>query len=83
VSGLGVVAGTDKPEQALRFLEFMTSAEAEGHVVEGSEFPANPDVAPAEHIAEWADVVMDPIVADEAGPLLGRAQELMLEVGWQ
>jgi hypothetical protein len=77
------VAGTDHADLALQLVEFMTSPAAEDHVVEGSEFAANPDVAPPAWIADWADVKQDPIDADEAGPLLGRAQELMLEVGWQ
>ncbi|QYG92010.1 extracellular solute-binding protein [Iamia sp. SCSIO 61187] len=82
VSGLGVVAGTDHYDMAVELLEFMTSAAAEGHVVEGSEFPANPDVPPPAHIADWADVETDPIVADEAGPLLDDAVALMVDVGW-
>jgi iron(III) transport system substrate-binding protein len=83
VSGLGIVAGTDDADLALRFLEFMTSVEAEDHVIEGSEFPANPDVPAPEWIADWADAKQDPIVADEAGPLLGDAVDLMAEVGWR
>lgn len=83
VSGLGIVAGTDDYDMAVEFLEFMTSDAAEDHVVEGSEFAANPDVAAPEWIADWADVKKDPIVADEAGPLLDDAVELMLDVGWR
>jgi len=83
VSGLGVVAGTDHVDLARQFVEFMTSPAAEDHVVEGSEFAANPDVPAPEHIAEWADVAMDPIDADEAGPLLDDAVALMLDVGWR
>ena len=37
---------------------------------------------PAEHIRDWADVKIDPIAVDEAGPLLDEAVALMLEVGW-
>jgi iron(III) transport system substrate-binding protein len=83
VSGLGIVAGTDDYDMAVRFVEFMTSEAAEDHVVEGSEFAANPDVAAPEWIADWADVETDPIVADEAGPLLEDAIALMLDVGWR
>ncbi|HEX7134207.1 MAG TPA: extracellular solute-binding protein [Iamia sp.] len=83
VSGLGIVEGTDDYDLAVRFLEFMTSDAAEDHVVEGSEFAANPDVPAPAWIADWADVEKDPIVADEAGPLLDEAVELMLEVGWR
>jgi hypothetical protein len=39
-------------------------------------------VLPAEHIADWAKVMVDPIAVIEAGPLLDEAIALMLELGW-
>ncbi len=84
VSGVGVVAGTDMAEQAQLLVEYMTGVAAEELLVEeNSELAANPAVDPPAWIADWSDVTQDPIVADEAGPLLGQAQELMLEVGWR
>jgi ABC-type Fe3+ transport system substrate-binding protein len=63
-------------------MEYLTSPPAQEQIVAGSEFAANPDVPPAEHIRDWADVKVDPIAVDEAGPLLDDAIALMLEVGW-
>lgn len=84
ISGVGVVAGTDMADEARQLVEYMTGVEAEELLVEqNSEFAANPAVAPPEWIADWADVEQDPIVADEAGPLLGDAVDLMVEVGWR
>lgn len=84
VSGVGVVAGTDMADEARQLVEYMTGVEAEELLVEqNSEFSANPEVGPPEWIADWDDVERDPIVADEAGPLLADAVDLMLEVGWQ
>lgn len=84
VSGVGVVAGTDMADEARQLIEYMTSVPAEELLVEeNSELAANPEVAPPEWIADWADVVQDPIDADAAGPRLAEAQQLMVEVGWQ
>jgi iron(III) transport system substrate-binding protein len=82
LSGAGVVAGTDQPEEALRLLEFLTSVEGQQHFTAGSEFPANAEVPPDEHIASWAGVRRDPIALNDAGPLLEQAAQLMLDVGW-
>jgi iron(III) transport system substrate-binding protein len=82
VSGIGVTASSDQPEDALRLIEFLTSAEAQETFTEGSELAANPEAAAPEHIADWADVRLDPIAVEEAGPLLEEAVALMLEVGW-
>ena len=38
---------------------------------------------PAEHIADWADVKLDPIDVERAGALLPDAVALMQEVGWK
>jgi iron(III) transport system substrate-binding protein len=82
VSGIGVVRSSDAREDAVALMEFLTSTEAQDEFTSGSEFAANPDVPPAEHIEDWAGVRMDPIAVDEAGPLLDEAVQLMLDVGW-
>jgi len=82
VSGAGVVTWSDRPDEARQLLEWLTSAEAQEEMVAGSEFPANPAVRPPDHIADWADIKLDPIAYDEAGALIPDAIELMLEVGW-
>jgi iron(III) transport system substrate-binding protein len=82
VSGIGITASSDQPEDAQRLIEYLTSDEVAPTFTAGSEFAANPDADPPAHIADWADVVLDPIDVEEAGPLLADAVELMLEVGW-
>jgi iron(III) transport system substrate-binding protein len=82
VSGVGIVRWSDASEDATALMEYLTSAEAQDEFTVGSEFPANPDVPPAEHIRDWADVRIDPIAVDDAGPLLDQAVQLMLDVGW-
>ncbi len=82
VSGVGLVRWSDVEEDALALMEYLTSPKAQAQIVSGSEFAANPDVPPPEHIGHWADVRMDPIAVEEAGPLLDEAVELMVDVGW-
>ncbi|MFP3899691.1 MAG: extracellular solute-binding protein [Acidimicrobiia bacterium] len=82
VSGVGLVRWSDAPEEAIALMEHLTSPDAQRMIVERSEFPANPDVAPPDHIREWAGVRVDPIAVDRAGPVLDDAIALMLEVGW-
>jgi len=82
VSGLGLVTWSDADEDAIALMEYLTDPKAQRLIVADSEFPANPDVSVAEHIRSWADVEIDPIAVNEAGPLLDEAVELMLDVGW-
>jgi iron(III) transport system substrate-binding protein len=82
VSGVGVVAGSDAVPTAVALMEWLTSPPAQQQIIAGSEFAANPAVPPPAHIASWADVREDPIDGERAGPLLGEAGALMLEVGW-
>lgn len=83
VSGVGMVRWSDMEGDALALMEFLTAREAQAEITSGSEFAANPVVAPAQHIRAWADVKIDPIAVEEAGPLLDEAVMLMQEVGWR
>ena len=83
LSGVGLVAGTEHRAAAVRLMEFLTAREAQEAIVENSEFAANPDVAPAEHIRDWAGVKTDPIDVEQAGASLDAAVSLMQRVGWK
>jgi iron(III) transport system substrate-binding protein len=82
VSGVGVVAGSDNVDAAIALMEYLTSPPAQALIIDQGEFAANPEVAPSPHISDWADVVIDPIDVERAGPLLEDAIALMLDVGW-
>jgi iron(III) transport system substrate-binding protein len=83
LSGVGLVAGAEHRADAIRLMEFLTAREAQEAIVENSEFAANPDVPPAEHISDWAGVETDPIDVAEAGTQLEAAVALMQQVGWE
>jgi iron(III) transport system substrate-binding protein len=82
VSGAGVVAGSDAVPTAVALMEWLTSPPAQEQIISGSEFAANPAVAPPAHISTWADVRIDPIDGQHAGPTLEQAVAMMLRVGW-
>jgi iron(III) transport system substrate-binding protein len=83
LSGVGLVRGSEHKADATALMEHLTAAEAQRGVVENGEFAANPEVAPAEHIADWADVELDPIDVERAGALLPDAVSMMQQVGWK
>ena len=60
LSGVGLVKGAEHREAAVRLMEFLTAREAQEAIVENSEFAANPEVPPAGHIRDWADVKTGP-----------------------
>ena len=83
LSGVALVKGTEHKPDAVSLMEYLTSTPAQEEIVENSELAANPDVAPPEHIADWADVKRDPIDVERAGKLLPDAIALMQKVGWK
>ena len=83
VSGVGLVKGSDARDDAVRLLEHLVTPEAQADIAANGEFPVNDEVAPAEHVREWADVKRDPIDVERAGQLLPDAVALMQEVGWE
>jgi iron(III) transport system substrate-binding protein len=83
LSGVALVKGTEHKADAVSLMEYLTSPPAQEEIVENSELAANPDVAPPEHIRDWADVKRDPIDVERAGALLPDAIALMQKVGWK
>ena len=83
LSGVALVKGTEHEADAVSLMEYLTSIPAQEEIVENSELAANPDVAPPEHIDDWADVKRDPIDVERAGKLLPSAIALMQKVGWK
>lgn len=83
LSGVGLVKGSQHRADALALMEHLTAPAAQREIVANGELAANPRVAPAPQIRDWADVKRDPIDVARAGRLLPDAVELMQRVGWQ
>jgi iron(III) transport system substrate-binding protein len=82
LSGAALVKGSEHRDDAVALIEHLTARDAQAEIVVNGELAANPDVPPAEHIREWAEVKRDPIDVDRAGRLLPQAVEMMQRVGW-
>jgi iron(III) transport system substrate-binding protein len=83
LSGIGVVAATDKPRQARRLLEYLGSSEQQQVLAANNhEFGVDPDVEPTDEIAGFGSFKRDPIDVAGAGRHLGDAVRLMNQVGW-
>jgi iron(III) transport system substrate-binding protein len=84
MSGVGITRHSDNVPVARELVEFLVSPEAQELFTEtNSEFPANPAVTPAEHIADWRGFRVDPIDVTSEVELQASAVELMNEVGWR
>ena len=83
LSGVGVVAASDRQEDAIRLLEFLVQYEAQTSIAENGEFPANPQVEATEIVRPWQGVKLDPISASGAGQNATAAVTLMQAVGWE
>jgi len=83
LSGVGLVEGTDRRDDAIALMEHLTGPEGQREIVANGELAVNPDVAPAAHIRAWDGVKKDPIDVARAGRLLPDAVALMQEVGWR
>ncbi len=83
ISGAGVTAAADDPEEAVRLLEWLATA-GQSEFVEGNyEYPANPDVEPAPLLSErFGPFNADPLSAATYGALNAEAVKLMDEAGY-
>lgn len=84
LSGLGVVAATDRPRQAKRLVEYLTSPEQQRIFAQNNhEFGVDPDVEPTPEIARFGRFKRDPIDVPGAGEHQDDAVRLMNQVGWE
>lgn len=84
VSGGGVAANAPNRANAVKFLEFLASPEAQTIVAEkNSEFTANPAVAAPAQVAAYADFKANPMPVSRYGPRQSEAQSMMSAAGWR
>jgi len=84
ISGAGVTTHAPNRENAIRFLEWLTSPRGQKLFADANhEFPANPAVEPHPIIAGFGPFVADPIALGELGRLQADAIRLLDEVGYR
>ena len=83
ISGGGVARHSKNRETAVAFLEFLTRETAQAlYGTVNYEFPVNPAVAPAPHVAAWGAFKEDPLPIARIAVLAPAAQRLIDRTGW-
>ncbi len=84
ISGAGVAAYAPNKANAVKFLEFLVSPEAQKVFADANnEFPMRADVPPAPVVAAWGDFKADPVSVTALGKNNAEAVKLMDRVGWR
>jgi len=83
ISGAGLVKGAPHPEEAILFLEFLASPEAQAILAQGNaEFPVNPE-AEVPEVLESFEFVEDKTPASEIGANNPESIRIFDRVGWR
>jgi iron(III) transport system substrate-binding protein len=84
ISGAGVVANAPDKENAVKFLEYLTTPQAQAYFAQGNyEFPAVEGVKLDPVLEQWGAIKTDAINAAKLGENNPEAVKLMDRVGWK
>ena len=85
ISGAGILKTSKNYSNAVKFLEFMLSEDAQKHLVENTyEYPINTKVEPSKLMAQFGlDFKEDDVDVSNFGKFNSAALKLMDRVGWQ
>ncbi len=84
VSGAAVVKHAKNVENAIKFIEFLSSVEAQDKFAEAnSEYPVNSEATTTELVKSWGDFVEQDINLTKLGDNNARAIQILNEVGWK
>ena len=83
VSGVAMAANAPNPEDALRFMEFLVSPEAQGIYAEANnEYPVVEGVPPSDLVSSWGEFQADDVDLAEIAAARPAALRLMEEVNF-
>ena len=84
ISGAGVVAASDRPEQARALLEWLASDAVQAKFAAlNYEYPVKPGMTLDPIVAAWGEFKADPVDIAVAGRRQAEAVMLMNEAGWR
>ncbi|HSA81995.1 MAG TPA: Fe(3+) ABC transporter substrate-binding protein [Geminicoccaceae bacterium] len=84
ISGAGVIATAPNRDNAVRFLEYLTTSEAQTYFAEGNnEFPVVDGIKIDPILKAWGVIKTDAVNAAKLGENNPEAVRLMDRVGWQ
>jgi iron(III) transport system substrate-binding protein len=83
ISGAGVTRHANNVDGATRLLEWLAAGEAQALFAKlNLEFPANPEIPPAQQVQAWGDFEPNIINVSKAGELQAEAVQLMDRAGY-
>ncbi len=83
ISGIGVTKHAPNKENAVKFIEYLTSIEAQETFAKANyEYPVNPGAASSELLNSWGDFKEDSLNASKLGELNKEAVIIFDEVAW-
>lgn len=83
VSGAGITASSKNRVEAQKFIEFLSSPEAQSVFAEVNfEYPVNPKVKPSKLLASWGKFKEDNIELYKLGENNAKAVKIFNESGW-
>lgn len=81
ISGVAMTKYAPHPDDALAFMEFLTSPEAQSiYAAANHEYPVSADAEPSELVQSWGNFTPDDVDLMEIARLRGEALKLMQEV---
>ena len=84
LSGGGVAAHAPHPENAVKFLEYLTSESAQVYFSGGNdEYPVVPGVEISDSVKELGDFKADEVSLSDVAKNIPEAQKIFNEVGWK
>lgn len=84
IGGAGVIATAPHPDNAIAFIEYLTTEDAQRFFAEGNhEFPVVDGVEPDPLIADWGEIRTDSVNASLYGANNAEAVRLMDRAGWR
>lgn len=84
LSGAGVAAHAPNRDNAIKFLEYLASDQAQKYFSNGNdEFPTVPGVALAENVAKLGEFKADEVNLSEVATNIPTAQKIFNEAGWK
>lgn len=84
ISGIGVLKSAPNKENAVKFIEYLVSPEAQKIFAEGNyEYPVRAGVAPHPVIAAWGEFKIDQVSLAAVGKNTPEALKVMDRAGWK
>ncbi|MGB1239168.1 MAG: Fe(3+) ABC transporter substrate-binding protein [Pseudomonadales bacterium] len=84
VSGAGITKSSKHKDNAIKLLEFLTSAESQAwYAAVNSEFPVLADAQVSDNLRSFGAYIADPIALNKLGENNRQAVEIMDRAGWK